>query len=198
LFGAVIAALGGAWALKTDRVDLSAWVIAAGFLLALISEISAGAHQPERLWYEGRALAESAKTLAWRYAVGAEPFPSSLPAAEADALLHQRLKEIAQAAEAVPLRSEGPLVTPAMTALRQAPFDQRKEAYVLGRTDDQRRWYHRKALFNRRASMVWRLAMVVAEVLAVLLAALRNFGRWSVDFAGILAAVISAAGRGSG
>src|SRR5687767_12967535 len=31
LFGAVMAALGGAWALETERVDISAWVIAAGF-----------------------------------------------------------------------------------------------------------------------------------------------------------------------
>jgi hypothetical protein len=193
LFGAVLAAVGGAISWKTDRVDIAACVIAAGFLIALVSEISAGAHQPERLWYEGRALAESAKTLAWRYVVCAEPFPESLSIAQADALIHHRLREIARAAENVPLRPEGPLLTPGMTALRRAPFEQRKEAYLSGRTDDQRRWYHGKAIFNRRASMAWRLAMVVAEIVAVFLAALRIFGGWSIDFAGILAAVIAAA-----
>ena len=194
LFGAVLAAVGGAFSLAGNGGDITAWVIAIGFLIAFISEISAGVHQPERLWYEGRAMAESAKTLAWRYAVGADPFPTRAPAAEAEDLLRQRLKEIAQAAEAVPLRSEDPLVTGGMAALRRAPFEKRKEAYLSGRTEDQRRWYHEKAMFNRKASTAWRLAMLIAEVFAVFLAALNIFSEFQdIDFAGILAAIISAA-----
>jgi hypothetical protein len=31
--------------------------------------------KPEQNWYEGRAAAESAHTLGWKYSVGANPFP---------------------------------------------------------------------------------------------------------------------------
>ncbi len=63
-----------------------AFAIAFGLALRLATE------RPMGNWYEGRAGAESVKTLAWRYAVGGEPFP--LPEAQVDERFEARLREV--------------------------------------------------------------------------------------------------------
>lgn len=94
LAGSVIAALGGVISVSAGRLDIAALVILVGFAIALIAELALWIHHPEQAWYDGRALAESAKTLAWRYAVGADPFPDGMPEDEARELLRTRLGEV--------------------------------------------------------------------------------------------------------
>ncbi|MFD0382931.1 DUF4231 domain-containing protein [Streptomyces stramineus] len=62
-------------------VDMTTAVAAVllAFLATVCLEVWMLAERPERAWYDGRALAESTKTLAWRYAVGGEPFSADLP-----------------------------------------------------------------------------------------------------------------------
>ena len=75
LGGLILAALGGVLTWTVGGVNLAALLIALGFAAALTVEIVSWVAQPERDCYSGRALAESAKTLAWRYAVCADHFP---------------------------------------------------------------------------------------------------------------------------
>jgi hypothetical protein len=49
---------------------------------------------PEADWYRGRALAESVKTLSWRYMMCAEPYSHGLPPGEADRKLIQELSAL--------------------------------------------------------------------------------------------------------
>lgn len=70
LGGSILAALGAVFSLNSGGLDLAALVVLLGFMAALIAELAAWVHKPAERWYDGRALAESAKTLAWRYAVG--------------------------------------------------------------------------------------------------------------------------------
>lgn len=191
--GAVVAAIGGALSWSMGAVDAAAAVIASGFLVALAAELISWNRQPEQDWYSGRALAESAKTLAWRYAVQADPFPASMGVREAHGLMRDRLREVhQQVAGEVLVSSPSLVVTARMDELRAAAFEERREAYRRGRTEDQLTWYSRKAEANRRAATGWRAGLVVAELLAVVLASLRVFGGWDVDFAGVLGAVIAA------
>jgi hypothetical protein len=174
-------------------MDVAAIVIAVGFLIALASELATWVHQPERDWYSGRALAESAKTLAWRYAVAADPFPEEMPESEARSILRRRLDEVsAEARDRVTIGSGNAVVTPKMTELRISPFGRRRAAYIAGRTEEQHRWYARKARANRKSATMWRLLLILSEVIALVLAALRIFGGWAVDFAGLLGALIAA------
>jgi hypothetical protein len=53
------------------------WAAAAGYLAAAVLAALLTRQQPQSLWYEGRAAAESVKTLVWKYAVRADP--PSLP-----------------------------------------------------------------------------------------------------------------------
>src|SRR5258708_7516405 len=76
LFGVVAAAFFGlfTWKCGSSPVDWSGVLAALCFTLALAVEAFLYQTKPERTWYEGRAAAESVKTLSWRYAVGGEPF----------------------------------------------------------------------------------------------------------------------------
>lgn len=191
LSGAVAAAVGGAFSLTVGALNIFGLLALLGFAAALVAEVLLVIGQPERDWYSGRALAESAKTLAWRYAVGADPFPPSMPPATAREVMRSRLAEVAkQASDRVTVASTDAVTTPAMEALRNKPFDERKHAYVEGRTRDQQNWYGRKAKWNRSQTRRWQTLLIGGEVIALLLAAARAFGAWEVDWSGILAAAI--------
>lgn len=195
LGGSLLAALGAVFSIRAGRLDLAAVIILGGFALALIAELAAWVHKPEEQWYDGRALAESAKTLAWRYAVGADPFQVDLDQAQAQELLRERLANIgAEASERITITTPGPLVTQGMQALRESAFEERRDAYIEGRTTEQQGWYARKADANKRRATGWRIALVSAEVIALVLASLRVFGGWDADLAGLMAAVIAAGG----
>jgi len=76
LFALLGAALFGlfTWRYGSSPVDWSGVLAASLFGIALIVEAFLYEVKPERTWYEGRAAAESVKTLSWRYAIGGEPF----------------------------------------------------------------------------------------------------------------------------
>ncbi len=191
--GGVLAAFGGALSWSVGRVDVASGIVLVGFLIALVSELVSWVTQPERLWYEGRAVAESARTLTWRYAVGADPFPVNMSRTEAARMFRERMSAIAdKVAERIVFDEGQPVLTEQMDALRAGPFEERRAAYIESRTRDQQAWYARKARANRRHATAWRAILIVAEVIAVVLAAGSVFGGWSVDFAGLLAALIAA------
>lgn len=192
LGGLVLAALGGVLTWTAGRVDLAALLIAVGFATALIVEVVSWVAQPERDWYSGRALAESAKTLAWRYAVCADPFPEDLSADDAKTLLTQRLDEVSrEARDRVTVHPGQAVVTGAMDRLRASSFDDRKAAYLEDRTRKQQQWYADKAEANRKSATIWRLLLIIGEVTSLMLAAAQIFGGWQVNLAGLCAAVVA-------
>ncbi len=194
LIGAVAAAVGGAFTFMVGGANLWGVLAMIGFAAALLAEIVIMQSQPERDWYSGRALAESAKTLAWRYAVGADPFPASLSRAEARAVMRRRLDAVVERArDRVAIAATDATTTSAMDELRAASFAERKRAYVDGRTRSQQTWYARKAHVNRSRTRLWQAVLVGGEIVALVLATGRAFGDWEIDWSGILAAAIGSA-----
>ncbi len=192
LGGSLLAAFGGLFSWNVSRYDLAAVLVALGFVIALIGQLLGYLHGPDRAWYAGRAAAESAKSLVWRFAVAAEPFPPSLPDGEAKALLQKRFAEIERMVSGlVPYDPTG-VITPEMTASRAAPFETRRAAYLAGRNRDQQRWYGDNADRNRVRAKRWREVLMAIQLVAIALALVRVFGGWSVDLAGLAAALIGA------
>jgi hypothetical protein len=70
LIALLLAAVVGAAAIVCTGLAWLGWLVVLCFVAAAFSEVALIAFQPERDWYAGRAIAESTKTLAWRYAVG--------------------------------------------------------------------------------------------------------------------------------
>lgn len=193
LVGAVLAAVGGALSLRLGTFDLWGVVSVIGFALALVAEVVLLVERPERDWYAGRALAESVKTLAWRYAVGAKPFGIELEESAARELLRARLVEVAdQVQDRLAISSPVPGITAEMERLRSASFPKRRAAYVERRTGDQQRWYASRSAGNRARASRWRIFLIVSEVVALVLAAARAFGVFQIDLSGVLAALVSA------
>jgi hypothetical protein len=190
----VVAATGGAFNLQVmGRFDVPALITVIALVGAIIAEVWLLNAKPEKTWYDGRALAESAKTLAWRYAVGAVPFDDmGNPAAEPGFVddLEKLLREAPTDAVAP---TAAPAVSPRLRQLRTAPLDERRDSYLTHRIDDQARWYTRKSEWNTRRAGRWRVTLLVLEVIGVVAALLRTIGVVQVDLAGITAALIGAA-----
>ncbi len=176
----------GAWQ------DTVLFAVAVAFVGALATESWLWATRPERRWYDGRALAESAKTLAWRYAVGANPFPVGHREAERELL--ERLAGLLRDAPDTGIQpTDEPAISDAMRRLRRKPLAVRRRAYLAGRLEDQRTWYKGKAGFHGRRAARWRTALLTAEAVGVVVALTRAVGWLSLDLAGVVAAVVTAA-----
>lgn len=187
----VMAAVFGAFPLAgSSRIDAFAVCTALAFIGVMAFEMAEASNRPDRTWYESRALAESIKTLTWRYVTGAEPFP--ITSESTDDEFVDRVRGFQRDKPGVPLPSTGLTITKAMQALRAAPLAERKEAYVSGRVRDQQQWYANKALHHQRRARIFRSAMLVMEVVGISAALAKAFTLLDFDLAGIVAASISA------
>lgn len=193
LSGAVLAAVGGTFSLTVSGWNLCAALSIVGFLMAFAAELFLRSEQPERDWYSGRALAESAKTLAWRYAVGGDPFPVDIPPEKARSMMLERFKQITEAgADRIQTSLAEDPITKGMEALRNSSFEDRKNAYIEGRTRDQFRWYSAKAVQARKFSKRWSRALLLGEIIGFSLAFFRLFGAWQIDLSAIVASLVAA------
>jgi hypothetical protein len=166
------------------------------FTLALITEIALLTLRPEEDWYHGRAIAESTKTLAWRYAVRATPFADEISDSDATHRLLDRFKALLEespvAGELPPLT--GSQVTSSMQRLRGCDLGERKQVYVDERIDEQVVWYTRKAETNRKNASSWRTSMIALEALGAIFAILVLAGLVTVVLDGVLGSMVAGAG----
>lgn len=127
--------------------------------------------QPQRIWYGARALAESAKTITWRYMMRAEPFDAD--DRKAKQLFILSLRKIfdankyasAQSAEIVGLDQ----VTDQMMLYRNQTLDERIALYKQYRVEEQQSWYVKKAAFNKRLSKRWFTGLIIINSIAIIL-----------------------------
>ena len=194
LLGSVVAAAGGAGATASDRLEWLAWVAVGAFMLAIGSSLYIALLKPDKAWYDGRAAAESAKSLAWEYAVGGGPFCVET-CTDPDDLLVSRLSEIVTRLRDFAVAGDdgaGEQVTPKMRALRDGDLAVRRSSYVSDRVDDQRKWYSTKAKLNGRLYNAWLIAALAAQGAGLTLGFLLATGKLEFDALSVLAAVAAA------
>lgn len=132
LFGLTGAALFGlfTWKFGSSPVDWSGVLAASCFVIALVVEAFLYRDRPERTWYEGRAAAESVKTLSWRYGVGGEPFNIGVEAETAVAGLFlarlQSLFDVIKDLDLTAPTSSGGQITPRMRVVRALPLAEQR------------------------------------------------------------------------
>lgn len=187
-----------------------AWPAAVAYLGAIVLALVISRQNPQGLWYEGRAAAESVKTLAWKFAVRADayqPPPRSLP--DAEGLYRFQLGRVLNAfrgsralgpaagdaatGTAADTGSGGPDagagVTEAMRGLRAQPLAVRREVYLRERIQVQHGWYRAKARYCARAGFWTGVLGVVLPLLGLVLAVLRAMGWFRYDALGTVSAV---------
>jgi len=141
---------------------------AASFMLTSMRK----ALKPEKAWYSGRAVAEAAKSLAWRYMTDADPYPLSAPSAEADGKFISDLKSLAKDQAPAALGyggefSDRPQISPRMREARSLPLEQRRQLYVKGRIEDQRKWYGNKARASQKVANRYFVLIQASQALAL-------------------------------
>ena len=188
LWALVIVAALAAFAILIDR--WTAVIALVPISIAVFAEVLLLAWRPDRRWYQARAVAESAKTLAWRYQVGGRPLGLRMADDEASAELIARLRGLLSQFHDLSLPpTHQDQVTSIMRRLRSSPLRERMEVYRRGRIEDQRAWYASKADWNRKRATWFQIGLIVIELAAFAMAVLTAAYGISVSVYSILAAV---------
>jgi len=168
----VLSAAIASWAvssteIRTQLAIAAALILVAGLILTgLIMQT-----ERDKNWFAGRAVAESVKTMSWRYMTGAEPYLHGLANHEVDDLFCHELDAILQGRRAISSvlggdDASGDQITDRMRSMRAADLDTRKATYLRDRIQDQRAWYASKAGLNGKLSNRWLLAVASVQLLA--------------------------------
>lgn len=152
---------------KPAVATASAVLLAASVLLTMFLKTQ----KPEQLWYGGRAVAESAKSMAWRYMMGAAPYLLDAHAAAVDQKFVSELESIFKERKQLAFGFCGefhkqPQITAVMRAVRSAPLDERKTAYLTQRIVNQREWYAKQANSNSVAENKYFFLIITSQFLA--------------------------------
>lgn len=151
-------------------------LLLAGYFFLLVSgavaALTLGAAKPNQNWYRFRALAESCKTLSWRYMMGSAPFAPDDDTAQTSALFAIRLHELVtfqplDSARLIQSEDADEQATPWMQKLQTEGFDNRKAFYLEHRIDNQLKWYKVKAKANQRSSQKSLAAIVLVYLSAM-------------------------------
>lgn len=127
----------------------------------------------QRLWYAGRALAESVKTSTWQFVMRTAPYNDDL-AAERKFLktLEGLLSDHKALAKELGGRSSAPPISQGMRQCRALRLQDKKERYLTDRVKEQCRWYSKKSTRNRRAQRNWFIFVWLSLGACILLIAL--------------------------
>lgn len=169
----ILGALLAIYNFESNSAKLIIYIISGFFLItSLILTIVLKSKAYEDTWYQGRALAESVKTLAWRYCTCSELFEKSKSSEEVNAIFINRLKELANEFKELNKHLDAnkisrSVISNRMESLRDLSTDKRKEVYINERIADQKKWYSKKATFNKKKYDFWFAVIVIAQFLSV-------------------------------
>jgi len=142
--------------------------LAASILLALL--------KLDRVWFSARAIAESAKTRMWKYAMRAHPYDIEDNEAKLRLLddIARILRDNTTTVRKMGIRgSASPPISSHLTTLRRLPADVRLGVYSKQRLSAQSDWYAERARRHDLSANRWVGLVVLANAGAVGLAAAR-------------------------
>lgn len=177
-------------ALKTNLITLviaatlsfipsSHWIIPLLQLLVLLITLGCSIYlatqKPEKLWYSGRALAESIKTLTWRYISKAEPFNNDDKTSKSEFIetLNQAIQQNREVCQKYSNHLGDEQITKKMTEMRSQNLEERQQSYHLYRIKNQNEWYTTKAKYNQEKSEKFFKLLIIINIIAVILTAIK-------------------------
>ena len=163
----------GAFSWKEDAAKstvslISAVLMSGGLLLTVYIR----SQRFEQSWYDGRAIAESIKTRAWRFMTCSDPYTAAHSEAEASKLFIETLKEVMQERRAFSaLLGDDPSLAPQislkMLEVRKLSLPERKLVYLSERISDQRKWYSKNSSRNKKAARFWFNIVLLSQASAL-------------------------------
>lgn len=160
------------------------------FLGGLFLSIYIAVKKNEGVWYRARAVAESIKTLTWRFMMCTEPFDSARPLHEAKSvfreLLHRILNEHKDLAhDLAGSFSLEEQIPETMIEVRSKNIEERKAIYLIERIEDQRQWYANKSVYNKKWGAIWFWILITLQGIAIVFTLMRvaypEFGYWPTE-----------------
>lgn len=144
------------------------------FLVSISITIWLNVMKPEDVWYNGRAVAESVKTRAWRWMMRAEPYDNTTEIEIASREFIADLKKILEQNRVLgkAIDAEASIKAPiseVMLSIRNFSYNQRAKVYKKYRVDEQALWYWRKTKYNKKMALIWFWAMIALHALAIVL-----------------------------
>ncbi|MDO8777690.1 MAG: DUF4231 domain-containing protein [Burkholderiaceae bacterium] len=157
-------------------INLPVWQ--AAYLQALVMIAALGCTiflftiRPDKSWYAARALAESIKTMTWRYTCRAEPFHIGDDGARAlfAQKLKSALKQNIDLAGKLTEHLEADQITAAMEIGRSGDLEARKLSYRDNRIVDQLKWYSGKSKTNGIVAFWCFCALIALNFTAIVFA----------------------------
>jgi SMODS and SLOG-associating 2TM effector domain 3/SMODS and SLOG-associating 2TM effector domain 1 len=151
---------------------IAAMISAVLFMITLGILVILKVKRPDDLWYNGRAVAESVKTMAWRWSMRSEPYENTNDIAIISKQFIDELKDILHQNRSISkyLQSDAGIQDPiseTMQKIRDLPFEERLAIYTDQRINNQYKWYSNKSLFNRHRSMQWFWMSIVLHTVAI-------------------------------
>jgi SMODS and SLOG-associating 2TM effector domain 1/SMODS and SLOG-associating 2TM effector domain 3 len=186
---AVVAATSFTLSIHGSQIKVPYAISGTLFAVALLARLRRQRRGHKNEWFLKRALAESIKSLAWRYAMGGQPFPKDLPASEASALFRARTMQMISGPDHTPDDSD--LITRSMVDARASSLTARKATYLTGRIVDQYEWYTAKARYNRRREVRLGHLGASVQIIALFGAALSALSVVNFDMLGVCAATVA-------
>jgi hypothetical protein len=173
-------------------VKWAGWAGAGAFAGAILLGALAVTQNLQRTWYDGRALAESTKSLTWLYVSRGGPFAGDDTQAEEayKARLQALRSELRQLDFTV--ASDGTEISEAMRALRGSTLGVRRGSYERERLQDQIDYYRRRGQDHARQARYFQAATWAAQALGLVGAVLKATSVVDVDLLGIGAACAAA------
>lgn len=144
------------------------------FLGTLFIMIWLRVSKPDDIWYNGRAVAESVKTRAWRWMMRAEPYIDCDNVEIMRKLFINDLKVILEQNKSLigKLGLEASIddpITGVMIQVRRLPLKERFVFYQNERIKDQATWYAKKSIFNKKRTSIWFGLTVSLHAFAIIL-----------------------------
>ncbi|NNP67276.1 DUF4231 domain-containing protein [Acinetobacter sp. Ac_5812] len=141
----------------------------------LISSLGLFLNKPDRKWYSARSLAESIRTITWRFVTRAEPFHEDTDIAKVKFI--NSIKKITNQNQELKLLISADinedLISYRMQELRNGTLQKRKSAYLSYRIQSQLDWYKKNSRKNNFKSNSLFSIVIILNIIAVVLAASR-------------------------
>lgn len=152
--------------------------------------------KPEKSWYEGRAIAESVKTLTWKLITGTTPFDLNLSDKEYQSIFEENLKKIIGQKKDffVLIGKKYPnenMISDEMIEIRKSSFEKRKRIYLESRIQNQINWYSINSKKNSTHKNITFIFMIGFQILGILFFILELNSLIKVSFTSISIALTS-------
>lgn len=152
--------------------------------------------RPEKNWYEGRAIAESVKTLTWKFITGTTPFDLNLDNEKSQLLFNENLKKIIGQRKDfyILIGKKYPnenMISEEMVSIRNSSFEDRKKMYLDARVQDQINWYSKKSTENGKYKTATFIIMISFQILGIIFFILELNDKMLFSFTSISIALTS-------